>query len=107
MCPSFRRAEPLHLLDRTCCITASRSDRTALMTAVERHRDTADILVFNETQEDLEEALGVLGNYVNNIAKGDPLIVEQSGFPSYETTRTQDTSPPAVPTNLRLPPGAT
>lgn len=65
-------------------------------------RAKADVLAFNEAREALEESLGVLGNYVNGIAKGDPLIVEQSGFPSYETTRTQDTSPPAAPTNLRL-----
>jgi hypothetical protein len=65
-------------------------------------RAKADILAFNEAREALEESLGVLGNYVNGIAKGDPIIVEQSGFPSYETTRTQDTSPPEAPTNLRL-----
>ena len=44
----------------------------------------------------------MLGNYVNSVAKGDPVTVEKSGFPSYETTRTPDTSPPAAPTNLRL-----
>lgn len=62
----------------------------------------ADTIAFNEARDALEEALGVLGNYVNSVAKGDPVIVEKSGFPSYDTTRTPDTSPPAAPTNLRL-----
>ncbi|MFN0079179.1 MAG: hypothetical protein ACKVY0_22170 [Prosthecobacter sp.] len=66
----------------------------------------ADVLALSDARDALEEALGVLGNYVNGIAKGDPLIVEQSGFPSYETTRTADTSPPAAPTNLRLRQGS-
>lgn len=65
-------------------------------------RATADIIAFNEVRAELEQALGVLGNYVNGIAKGDPVIVEQSGFPSYLTTRPADTTPPAAPTDLRL-----
>lgn len=65
-------------------------------------RASADVLAFNEAREALEESLGVLGNYVNSTAKGDPMIVEESGFPSYETSRTPDTSPPAAPTDLRL-----
>ena len=65
-------------------------------------RATADILAFNEQRDELESALAVLGHYVNSVAKGDPVIVEKSGFPSYETNRAADNSPPEAPTNLRL-----
>lgn len=65
-------------------------------------RASTDILAFNSVRSDLEDTLGVLGNYVNGIAVGDPVIVDQSGFPSYTTLRTPDTSPPAAPTDLRL-----
>lgn len=65
-------------------------------------RATADILAFNEARTELEDALAVLGNYVNGVAKGDPMIVEKSGFPSYDTSKTVDPSPPAAPTDLRL-----
>jgi hypothetical protein len=62
---------------------------------------TADIIAFNVARNDLETALGNLGNYVNIIADGDPSIVVQSGFPSYETApRTADTTPPAAPQSL-------
>jgi len=61
-----------------------------------------DVIAFNEARDTLEESLGVLGNYVNTIAKGDPMIVDKSGFPSYLTARPADTSPPAAPTDLRL-----
>lgn len=63
---------------------------------------SADVLAFNEAREALEEGLGTLGNYVNTVARGDPMIVEKSGFPSYQTARTPDFSPPAAPTDLRL-----
>ncbi len=62
----------------------------------------ADIVAFNAARATLEETLGVLGNYVNSIAKGDPGIVEQSGFPSYDTAHPPDFSAPAAPQNLRL-----
>jgi hypothetical protein len=62
----------------------------------------ADIVAFNDARDTLETSLGVLGNYVNGIAKGDPAIVVLSGFPSYDTARTPDLSPPAAPQNLRL-----
>ena len=62
----------------------------------------ADILAFNEAREVLETSLGWLGNHVNTVAKGDPILVEESGFPSYETNRPPNTSPPAAPTDLRL-----
>ncbi|MBL9132349.1 MAG: hypothetical protein JNG86_14185 [Verrucomicrobiaceae bacterium] len=65
-------------------------------------RARADVIAFNEARDALEGSLGTLGNHVNTVAKGDPVIVEQSGFPSYATARTPDTSPPAAPTDLRL-----
>jgi hypothetical protein len=68
-------------------------------------RAKVDIIAFNEAREVLEDTLTRLGNYVNIVANGDPVIVEQSGFPSYDTSRTPDTSPPAAPMNLRLRPG--
>jgi hypothetical protein len=61
---------------------------------------TTDIVAFNVARNDLETALGNLGNYVNIVADGDPSIVVRSGFPSYETARTPDTTPPAAPQNL-------
>lgn len=66
---------------------------------------TADVLALNDCREQIEEALRVLGNYVNGVAKGDPMIVEKSGFPFYETGRPADTTPPAAPQNLRLKQG--
>ncbi len=72
---------------------------------VRASRASVDVLAFNEAREALDEALGVLGNYVNGVAKGDPMIVEKSGFPSYLTTRTPDTSAPAAPQDLRLAQG--
>jgi hypothetical protein len=65
-------------------------------------RAKTDVLAFNEAREALEEALSVLGGYVNGIAKGDPMVVNESGFPAYETTHAPDNTPPAAPTNLRL-----
>lgn len=65
-------------------------------------RATVDIMAFNVAREALEESLAVLGNYVNGVAKGDAMIVEKSGFPFYSTARSQDTSPPAAPSDLRL-----
>lgn len=65
-------------------------------------RATADVIAFNEAREELESQLGVLGGYVNTVAKGDPVIVEKSGFPFYTTGVTPDTSPPEAPTDLKL-----
>ncbi len=62
----------------------------------------ADTLAFNEARGELEESLGVLGNYVNGVAKGNAVIVEQSGYPSYETDKAPDTTPPAAPIDLKL-----
>jgi hypothetical protein len=36
------------------------------------------------------------------VAKGDPAMVEASGAPSFETTRTPDPSPPAPPQDVVL-----
>ena len=65
-------------------------------------RASADVIAFNDARDALEQALGGLGNYVNTVAKGDPAIVDKSGFPSYTTSRTPDTNPPAAPADLRL-----
>lgn len=65
-------------------------------------RGTAAILALNETRDELEARLADLGNYVNSVAKGDARICEQSGFPTYTTSRRPDPSPPAAPANLRL-----
>ncbi len=61
-----------------------------------------DVIAFNEARVALEDALGVLGGYVNMVAKGDAMIVEKSGFPSYDTSHPANPAPPAAPTNLRL-----
>lgn len=65
-------------------------------------RATADVIAFNEARDELENALGKLGNQVNLVADGDAMIVEKSGFPSYETDKTPDTAPPGAPTDLKL-----
>lgn len=70
--------------------------------AAKASRATADVIAFNVARHELEEALGELGNYVNGVAKGDAMIVEKSGFPSYETGQSAPGGPPAAPTNLRL-----
>lgn len=62
----------------------------------------SDIIAFNNARTVLEDTLGVLGNYVNSIAKGDPAIVDKSGFPSYDTTRPAHTGAPNAPSDLRL-----
>jgi hypothetical protein len=68
-------------------------------------RASAEVLAFRIAREALEVTLGVLGNHVNSVAKGDPTIVEQSGFPSYPTGRTPSSGAPAAPTDLRLSQG--
>jgi hypothetical protein len=65
-------------------------------------RASADVLAFNTARSLMDETLGVLGNYVNGKAKGDPTIVEESGFPSYTTAHTPNAAAPAAPTDLRL-----
>ncbi len=66
---------------------------------------TTDQIAFNDARELLEESLGALGNYVNGVAKGDAGIVDESGFPAYNTQRPVDFSPPEAPQNLRLSQG--
>lgn len=73
--------------------------------AARASRATADVIAFNTARAALEDALGLLGNYVNNIAKGDAAKVEQSGFPSYVTGHPASTAAPAAPADLRLRPG--
>jgi hypothetical protein len=63
---------------------------------------SADRNAFDQARQVLEDELTQLGNYVNSVAMGDPVIVGLSGFPSYTTGSTPDFSPPAAPTNLRL-----
>lgn len=65
-------------------------------------RAKADTLAATEARTSLEDALGTIGNYVNTVAKGSAVIVEKSGFPSYETTHPRDTSPPSPPADLKL-----
>lgn len=70
--------------------------------AAKASRATADVIAFNMARHELEEALGLLGNYVNGIAQGDAMTVEKSGVPSYQTGQTAPGGAPAAPTNLRL-----
>ena len=63
---------------------------------------SADVLAFNLARHDREVALHDLGSYVNLVAKGDPTLVEESGFPSYGSATPAPSGPPPAPTNLRL-----
>ena len=66
---------------------------------------SVDVLAFNLVRHDLEGVLHDMGIYVNLIAKGDPMTVEKSGFPSYSFGggATPGPSPiPAAPENVRL-----
>jgi hypothetical protein len=76
-------------------------DYAAKLTARESGAD-ADEIAFTVARHELEADLAELGHYVNGLAKGDPVIVDASGFPSYGTVRTPDYSAPAAPTNVRL-----
>ena len=73
--------------------------------AAKASRTTTDVIAFNIARHDLEGALADLGGYVNSVAKGDQVIIDASGFPSYDTARTVDTTPPAAPTDVTLRPG--
>ena len=68
-------------------------------------RASADVVAFKASRASLETALGRLGSYVNDLAQGDAIIVEKSGFPSYSTASPSLSGPPAAPTNLRLSKG--
>lgn len=66
---------------------------------------TADVLAYNLARRVLEAALHDQGVYVNFIAKGDAMLVEKSGFPSYQFGggATPSLSPiPAAPQNVKL-----
>ena len=65
--------------------------------AAKASRATADVIAVNFARHDLEVALNDLGNQVNIVAGGDPVIPEKGGFPSYETARVADPSPPCAP----------
>jgi len=73
--------------------------------AARASRAKLDVIAFNDARAVLEDTLTQVGSYVNIVAKGNAMIVGLSGFPSYDTSRTPDTSPPAAPTDLRLRPG--
>ena len=45
----------------------------------------ANTLTKNNARVALQSTLSLLGNYVNSIAQGDPVIITLSGFPSYNT----------------------
>jgi len=47
-------------------------------------------------------AFGDNGAYVNIVAKGDPMIVSKSGYPSYEPKFSPDYSAPGAPANVVL-----
>jgi hypothetical protein len=100
-----------HMTTNAATFASPPTTMTALQTLVTSYdaklvarasRAKADVIAFNDARDALELALGGLGNYVNSIAKGDPAVVDKSGFPSYPTTRTPDTNPPEAPSDLRL-----
>ncbi len=70
--------------------------------AVRASRATADVIALKKAREELEQALRVLGTYVNVQAKGSAEIVEQSGCPSHSGRGPADTSPPEAPADVRL-----
>ncbi len=80
---------------------ASITDYSAKLIA-RASKATDDRMAFDQARQALEDALTQLGNYVNGVAMGDPMIVALSGFPSYTTGHAPDYSPPAAPANLRL-----
>ncbi|MEQ1862631.1 MAG: hypothetical protein ABMA13_22150 [Chthoniobacteraceae bacterium] len=70
--------------------------------AAKASRATVDVIAFNMSRHDMEGELAELGNYVNGVAKGDAMLVEKSGFPSYEAGQNAPGGVPAAPENLRL-----
>ena len=70
---------------------------------------TVDVLAFQAARATLEGALHDLGIYVNLIAKSDGMIVEKSGFPSYNFGAGAGQAPsaiPTLPTDVKLRSGA-
>ncbi len=70
--------------------------------AAKASRAISDAIAFDVARHEVEGGLADLGGYVNSVAKGDPTILEKSGFPFYDTAHVVDYGPPAAPTNLRL-----
>ena len=70
--------------------------------AARASRASADVLAFNLARHDLEAALHDLGVYVNLTAKGDAMIVEKSGFPSFGGAQPGPSGIPAAPQDLKL-----
>ena len=62
----------------------------------------SDINAFEAARDVLVDTLKVFANTVNSVALGDGAIVDLSGFPSYDTARVPDPTPPGPPQNLRL-----
>lgn len=62
----------------------------------------ADINAFAAARTNMEIALKRFAGYVNVVAVGDGPTVDLSGFPSYNTTRIVDNTPPNAPENLRV-----
>jgi hypothetical protein len=62
----------------------------------------ADTNAFEEARTNLEVALTRFAGEVNVVAVGNGPIVDLSGFPSYDTTRIIDNTPPNAPQNVRL-----
>jgi len=61
-----------------------------------------DRLAFTVAQHALRGALALLGNHVNTVAKGSAVIVEKSGFPSFQAGRRPLRGLPAAPAKLVL-----
>lgn len=57
---------------------------------------------FLVAQSALREALARLGMHVNSVAKGDAVIVEKSGFPSFQAGRRPPMGIPSAPKKLTL-----
>ena len=70
--------------------------------AAKADRSKNATVLFNAARALLEDDLSKLGNHVNNVANGDPVIVAESGFPSYDTDRPANEDPPPAPENLVL-----
>ncbi len=65
-------------------------------------RATQATIAFNIARHNLEGDLWELGGYVNDLAKGDAMLVNKSGFPSYVTGTPANDAPPAAPENVVL-----
>ena len=70
--------------------------------AAKASRATADVLACNAARHGLESLLAELGGYVNAVAKGDPALVIQSGFPSYIAGHSPAPAALGAPQDLRL-----